>query len=407
MTLQFGDLLSSNAEVLVSSDDHMLSMGGGVSAAIAERAGTALELDAAKAVPCHRGDVVVTTAGALPARYVFHVVTIGPAPNFKDGRSLTTMEYIALATERCLDLLDSLMVSSIAFPALGTGTAGVSIEDSAVGMARAISSRLEGSETAWRVELILRGNEFADESDYISFFEVFAKRLPLLDEIGGVSDEAESRLSRHVSAAAAGVLRLEQDRNRIERELAIARQSHNEAGVQSLEKDLQVNTEHRVAAYDTSRRERAPHSVFVSYAHEDEVFKTELEAAMAGLRRQGLVRDWNDREIVPGHDWNEEIAAALEGADIALLLVSNDFLNSDYCTGVELARALERHRQRSLAVIPVIVRASDWTALLGELQALPPDGKPIASYSSRDDGYLDVVRGLRGLIEKHRRQISR
>src|SRR3954447_2647749 len=78
LSLRFGDILTSDAEVLVSSDDYMLSMGGGVSASIAAAAGTALELDVTKAVPRQLGDVVVTTAGALAARYVFHVITIGP-----------------------------------------------------------------------------------------------------------------------------------------------------------------------------------------------------------------------------------------------------------------------------------------------------------------------------------------
>ena len=68
LTVQFGDILGSSAEVLVSSDDHLLSMGGGVSRAIARSAGSAIEVDAAKSVPCQLGDVVITTAGALEAR---------------------------------------------------------------------------------------------------------------------------------------------------------------------------------------------------------------------------------------------------------------------------------------------------------------------------------------------------
>jgi hypothetical protein len=78
LTIDFGSVLDVPAEVVVSSDDYRLSMGGGVSDAIRMAAGNAVALDAAKAVPREAGDVVVTTAGALPARYVFHVVTIGP-----------------------------------------------------------------------------------------------------------------------------------------------------------------------------------------------------------------------------------------------------------------------------------------------------------------------------------------
>ena len=107
LSVQFGSLLSSAAEVLVSSDDYMLSMGGGVSAAIGSRAGSALALDAAKSVPRRRGDVVVTTAGALPARYVFHVVTIGPPPD-EHGRGRGQRDPISAATQKCLSLLGSL-----------------------------------------------------------------------------------------------------------------------------------------------------------------------------------------------------------------------------------------------------------------------------------------------------------
>src|SRR5215207_6667283 len=113
LTLRFENILESRAEVLVSSDDYMLSMGGGVSMAIARAAGSAMRLDAAKSLPRQLGDVVVTTAGALDARYVFHVVTIGPEVN--EARRDTTEVLVKRATERCLDLMDVLDVSSISF----------------------------------------------------------------------------------------------------------------------------------------------------------------------------------------------------------------------------------------------------------------------------------------------------
>lgn len=77
LTLEFGDITSSDAEILVSSDDYMLTMGGGVSAAIRRAGGEAIILDASKKIPAELGDVVVTTAGALPAKHVFHAITIG------------------------------------------------------------------------------------------------------------------------------------------------------------------------------------------------------------------------------------------------------------------------------------------------------------------------------------------
>ena len=77
LILEFGDITTSKAQVLVSSDDYYLSMGGGVSRSLLKAGGNAIALDAAKKVPASLGDVVVTTAGILPAQYIFHAVTIG------------------------------------------------------------------------------------------------------------------------------------------------------------------------------------------------------------------------------------------------------------------------------------------------------------------------------------------
>ena len=97
LTLEFGDITSSQADVIVSSDDYMLTMGGGVSAAILRAGGEAVMLDAAKKTPAALGDVIVTTAGNLPAAYVFHVITIGSGERANDAESV-----IQMATERCL-----------------------------------------------------------------------------------------------------------------------------------------------------------------------------------------------------------------------------------------------------------------------------------------------------------------
>ena len=78
ITLLFGDITTSKADAMVSSDDYLLSMGGGVSAAILGAGGARVAADASKMVPARTGDVVVSTAGDLPARYVLHAITIGP-----------------------------------------------------------------------------------------------------------------------------------------------------------------------------------------------------------------------------------------------------------------------------------------------------------------------------------------
>src|SRR5215510_1979210 len=116
--VEYGDITGVMADVLVSSDDSHLSMGGGVSASLLRAGGDMIAQEAHKHVPLGLGDVAVTSAGKLHARYIFHVVTI----DFKN-LSYASAETLKLATSRCLELADTLGCRTIAFPALGTGVA--------------------------------------------------------------------------------------------------------------------------------------------------------------------------------------------------------------------------------------------------------------------------------------------
>src|SRR5437763_265453 len=90
---------------------------------------------------------------------------------------------------------------------------------------------------------------------------------------------------------------------------------------------------------------RSPLSVFISYAHEDERLRQQLVAHLSLLQREGLVATWYDGQIMPGDVWAREIDKHLETAAIILLLVSSDFLASNYCYEIEMQWALERHRR--------------------------------------------------------------
>jgi hypothetical protein len=141
--------------------------------------------------------------------------------------------------------------------------------------------------------------------------------------------------------------------------------------------------------------------VFYSYAHEDEDLRTELNKHLILLQRQGVIVGWHDRRITAGTKWSGEIDAHLQRAQIILLLVSADFLASDYCYEVELQRAMTRHEADEARVIPIILRAVDWSsAPFGLLQALPQDGRPITSWSNRDEAFHDVARGIRAVAEE-------
>jgi TIR domain len=143
-----------------------------------------------------------------------------------------------------------------------------------------------------------------------------------------------------------------------------------------------------------------PVEVFYSYAHEDEAFRNELEKHLSLLRRQELITAWHDRHILPGADWSQAIDEHLEGASVILLLISADFLASDYCYGIEMQRALERHNANEARVIPILLRSVDWKgAPFVHLQALPTGAKPITTWSNQDAAFTDVAAGIRRVIE--------
>jgi TIR domain len=147
--------------------------------------------------------------------------------------------------------------------------------------------------------------------------------------------------------------------------------------------------------------ERAPFEVFYSYAHEDETLRDELEKHLKLLQREGLISNWHDRRIEPGGDWQSEIDSHCQSADIILLLVSADFISSDYCYGVEMKEALRRHERHEAIVIPIILRPVDWhSAPFARFQALPRDGKAITTWLNRDEAFADVSRGIRYIVHR-------
>ncbi len=136
--------------------------------------------------------------------------------------------------------------------------------------------------------------------------------------------------------------------------------------------------------------------VFRSYSHEDEELCKELDKHLSVLRRQGVISSWDDRRIGPGIEFHGEISAHLDAADIVLLLVSADFLASDYCYDVEMERAMHRHNLGLARVIPVILRPCDWqNTPFGNLKACPNDGKPVVNHTTLDDGFLQVAQAVR------------
>ncbi len=140
-----------------------------------------------------------------------------------------------------------------------------------------------------------------------------------------------------------------------------------------------------------------PVTIFFCYAREDEALLNKLKTHLRPLQRQGLIDVWYDRDISAGTEWEQEIKEHLNSAQIVLLLVSPDFMDSEYCYSVEMKRALERDARGEAKVIPVILRPVYWYGEpLGKLQALPTDGKPVTdlNWHDLDRALYDVTAGI-------------
>jgi hypothetical protein len=141
--------------------------------------------------------------------------------------------------------------------------------------------------------------------------------------------------------------------------------------------------------------------VFISYSHRDEALRDELEVQLSLLKRQGLIEVWHDRRLQAGDHLDWSISKHLDEADIVLLLISPDFLASDYCYKIEKGRALERHRAGTARLISVILRPCDWTYTdLREFLVTPIDGKPVTKWPDRDEAFLNVAQSIRRAIQE-------
>ncbi len=145
-----------------------------------------------------------------------------------------------------------------------------------------------------------------------------------------------------------------------------------------------------------------PVKVFFCYAHEDEYLLEKLKTQLKPLLRQGLIDVWYDRDISAGAEWEQEIRRHLNTADIILLLVSPDFMDSEYCYSTEMKGAIERHERGEARVIPIILRPVYWQGVLSKLQALPKDARPVVSqyWHSLDDAFFDIAENIRKVVEK-------
>lgn len=139
--------------------------------------------------------------------------------------------------------------------------------------------------------------------------------------------------------------------------------------------------------------------IFFSYSKHDRAYLDQLLKHLTTLRRRGKIAPWNDRDIMPGEEWDGVIKKQLVEADIILLLVSSDFLATDYIWDVELGMAMKRHEEKSAQVVPIAIRPCSWNETpFSKLNGLPSKIKPVSAYTSQDEAWLEVVQGIERLL---------
>ena len=146
-----------------------------------------------------------------------------------------------------------------------------------------------------------------------------------------------------------------------------------------------------------------PLTVFISYARRDQSVLQKLETHLSGLRRGGFILPWQNHLVPLGAKKAQEIEMQLNTASIILLLISADFIASDYCYSIEMKQALERHNANSARVIPIIARHCDLSDTpFAQLQCLPNNGKPISSWTDQDFILTHITLELRKVVQELR-----
>lgn len=300
----FGNILDSQAEVIVSSDDSNITMGGGVSKAIRDKEGTnAITNDAWKRTPANIGDVVISTAGTLPQKNIFHIITIdynglSPLSRSQEVSVDDIHQYIiGHSIDKCFLLLHAMDMKSIAFPQVGAGVAGIPFKKVAEVMAEAIGRNLRKTNKSFNVEIYLYDRfEKMRQWDFLPIFEqVYAQ-------------EAISRLLN------------EQVRDKLLADVVNTEQPHSAAP--DMDKDI-----------------------FISYSRRDiEAVKTIYE----WLEKTGY-RCWLDIDgMFSGVSYKEVIVDAIKRSKI-LLFMSSEHSNKSRNVVSEVSIAMEYGKK----IIPV------------------------------------------------------
>ena len=284
VTIKFGNIISSKTEVVVSSDDTLLTMSGGVSHSIKRAAGNQIINDAHKMLPAKIGDVVITSAGNLDSKYIFHCLTIDDKylTDTWAGLNVPTQDrvdnIVRSCINRCFQLVSALNIKSIAFPVIGSGSAHMPFKSVIEIMADEMFHCLQETSRNIEVELFIYNNF---EMSKLDIFEVFAFKSVISGFLKKQEGEAIKYERKHITLSKEDI-------------------------------DYYRNSEH---------------DVFISYKHEDKDKAFEIQELIEGWG----VKTWIDKDgIFSSYDFKEVIEKAIENTQIVIFLSSALSNQSDY-----------------------------------------------------------------------------
>ena len=287
VTVIFGDITESKMDVIASSDDTQITMSGGVSSSICQKGGKQILFDARKQLPATIGDVIVSSAGELSQKYIFHCLTIDEKYLQETWAGLNIPEkdkvekIIRDTIRKSFNLLKALNIYSIAFPIIGSGAAHMPFLFVVEIMADEISQQLIDTNKKFNIEIYIYGNLENYDTNRLDFYSVFSSKFAIANYI------------------------IQQNRDAI---------TYKANSIKLSEDELQY--------YKNQQ-----HEVFISYKREE----TSEAFAIKELLDSWGIKTWIDKNgIFSSFDFKEVIEKAIENSKIVLFLSSEKSNQSPY-----------------------------------------------------------------------------
>ena len=141
---------------------------------------------------------------------------------------------------------------------------------------------------------------------------------------------------------------------------------------------------------------------FISYSHKDAHYFEKLKVHLAQIRRDNLIAEWSDHEILAGSNLDREISTALYESQLFISLVSPDYIASQYCYEKEFGAALKLQDEGEMTIVPIIVEPCDWKSTpMKDIKALPEDGKPVSEWTNSNNAFAKIAEEIRKLLARN------